>query len=170
VDKFTVTWEKYTHANKDGFHIEVDITFKNDESHDPACCAYCQNVKTVWEIKNGTHKGEKSDPAKGTMHDDNYSRGRVVNGNVVGSDDLDGNTDLGNPDFKTRDYPGVLTWWQADDDDLDYSFTAEQIVKETCSPCPTAVGGIVAQRGPHTGTVKGVRPNRVWGGVPQTFQ
>ena len=89
------------------------------------------------------------------MHDDNYSR----------ADDKDGKPKLEDPGFKTNDNPGLSGL--DDDDDIDYSFTAEQLVIEGCpSPCPT--GAVVARRGPHTATAKGKDP-RTTTGVPATL-
>jgi YD repeat-containing protein len=161
VKKFVVTWKERDDATSVGFRIDVTIEFMNDEEHDPACCVYCQNVSTVWEVKDGPNKGKKSDAWKAKMHDDHYSRG----------DDSDGKPELGDPGFTTDDSPGVLKSWLKDGDDLDYTFTAEQIVKEGCDePCPK--GAVVAQRGPHSGTVTGKATDeggRKFGGVPATL-
>lgn len=85
------------------------------------------------------------------MQDDNYSR----------ADDTDGNKALTDPGFTTNDSPGI-TGLDASDD-LDYSFTAEQLVIDICNG-----NRVVAKKGPHTATIKGKDP-RKYGGVPKTL-
>jgi len=158
VKKFVVKWSKPS-----GWYvgqmlrIDVEIEFMADDEHDPACCEFCQNVKTVFKIIDGPNKGRRGDTSP--MHDDHYGRG----------DDSDGKPGLSDPGFTTDDNPGFNPDRLKLDpnDNIEYSFTAEQMVKEKCeSPCPK--GTIVAQRGPHTATVKGKEP-RTFTGVPTTL-
>jgi len=160
VKTFVVTWKERDEKKSVGFRIDVTIEFLDDDDHDPACCAYCQYVSTVWEVKDGPNKGNKSDALLKRMHRDNSSR----------NDDKDENIAKRHKGFKTKVLPGVGVKLEKDDD-LDYAFTAEQIVEEDCdSPCPKYA--IVAKRGPHTGTVKGKvtkKEGRTFGGVPKTL-
>lgn len=164
VKKFEVKWSKPS-----GWYLgqmlrlDVDIEFMDDDSHAPACCAYCQNVMTKFSVTAGPDKGWNGDTSP--MHDDHYSRGVDYWFGVIGSDDTDGKQHHDDPGFKTNDSPGL-----PDLDPksvVDYSFTAEQLVKEACGPpCPT--GTVVAKRGPHTATVTGKEP-RTFTGVPETL-
>ena len=77
------------------------------------------------------------------------------------ADDKDGKPELGDPGFKTNDNPGWKDGGLDAEDDLDYSFTAEQGVIDCCDDSKE-----VAKRGPHTGTIKGKHP-RQYGGVPK---
>jgi len=166
VKRFAVKWtESPDFATGTMARIDVEIEFKKDDSHDPACCKYCQTVQTIWSVKSGPWKGQKDDTSP--MHDDKYTRGTVVGGKVINSDDDDGNVDLGDPGFKTNDNPG----WDSipADNDIDYKFTAKQEVTEGCeSPCST--GTTVATRGPHTVHISGKVKRNNNGTLPRTFE
>jgi YD repeat-containing protein len=169
VNKFEVQWSKPSGWYQGQMlELDIDIEFKAGDSFDPACCQYCQNVMTTWVIYWGPHAFDAETTAP--MHDDNYSRGKIVGGKVVGSDDSDGNQSLSDPGFKTDDIPGFnpKAILLSPRDRIFYVFTAEQMVKETCpSPCPT--GSVVAKRGPHSAGAYGKEP-RTYFGVPVTLK
>jgi hypothetical protein len=100
------------------------------------------------KIATGPNAGYSTDIK---MRDDGYSR----------SDDLDGKPELADPGFLTNDVPGLMGLDNSDD--IDCSFTAEQIVIDTCNKNVE-----VAKKGPHTATAKGVTP-RTFTGVPTTL-
>jgi hypothetical protein len=129
--------------------LEVNIKFKSDEVHDPACCDYEQEVKTTYIDWRGWFPKVRT---TAPMHDDNYSR----------ADDLDRNPDVSDPDFYTNDVPGLP--WVKPDDWVFYSFTAVQRVRDNCNG-----GALVEQRGPHTAMVWGRDP-RSTSGLPATLE
>ena len=149
VSKFEVTWAKNPTAGPTKAELRLDITidFKMDAKHDPCCCEYRQNVKTVAKVTDGPRKGQKVDTSP--LHDDNYSR----------ADDTDGNGALGHPGFTTNDNPGLPNINATDV--IDYAFTAEQGVIDCCDKSKE-----IARKGPHTATIKGKHP-RMYGGVPK---
>jgi YD repeat-containing protein len=154
VKKFEVTWsiKDDPKAKRDLFRLDVLIEFMDDDTHDPACCEYCQFVSTV---ANGTDaKGGKwrVPEERGKRHDDGYSRrGKDENGR---SFDYDGHPEMSDPGFETNDNPGGVG---RDETIENYTFTADQAVIEICpKPCPT--GETVAKNGPHTATVTGKYP------------
>ena len=153
VESFKVTWKKNAIAGptQARLRLDVSIAFKDapDPPWKPECCEFRQNVMTVWKITAGPHAGQGRSTAP--MHDDNYSR----------ADDTDGNKALSHPGFTTNDNPGIPGIDR--NDVLDYAFTAEQLVIDTCN-----ANRVVARRGPHTATIKGAHP-RAYGGVPKTL-
>jgi hypothetical protein len=152
VDSFVVKWSKNTvPGGGEGpanprLRLEFIAKFRKDADHDPALAEFRQNAMTVWEITDGTHKGQK---VTETMHDDNYSRA-----------DADAGT-IADVDFTSNDNPGVKDINA--DDVLDYSFTAEQMIIDT-----SQANKVIAKRGPHTATIRGKNP-RTYGGVPVTI-
>ena len=151
VTKFVTTWKKNANASATNARLRLDYEadFGDVAPCDPACCEFRQNVKTIWKVTAGTHAGQGNDTSP--MHDDNYSR----------ADDTDGKPGMADPHFESNDNPGIPG--VAADDVLDYAFTAEQKIIDTCN-----ANAVVATRGPHTGTIKGKAP-RTYGGVPKTL-
>ena len=151
VESFVVTWKENANAGATQARLRLDYaaTFGAEDPCDPACCEFRQNVKTVWSITAGDHAGQGNDTSP--MHDDNYSR----------ADDTDDDKDMDDPGFTSNDNPGIPG--VSANDVLDYAFTAEQMIIDTCNG-----NGAVAKRGPHTGTITGAHP-RVYGGVPKTL-
>ena len=142
VDSFKVTWSENasTTATNARLRLDYKAKFKDDDEHDPALAEFRQNVMTKWEIKDGPNKGQKGDTSP--MHDDNYSR----------ADDI-----LGRPktdvNFESNDNPGLPSIDK--DDDLDYAFTAEDMIIDTSQ------GNKVLEKvGPKTGTIKGKHPRK----------
>jgi len=167
VESFTVEWKQNPDAGaaNPSLRLDVAIVFKSGGEFNPACCEYKQNVMSLWQVTAGPHKDQHSPTSP--MRDDDYSRTNA-DGVAGKSDDTDGKPELTDPGFTTNDNPG---WWKTDgfaaDDNLDYAFTAEQIVyapgSAKCEANPE-----VAKRGPHTGTITGKDP-RTYGGVPITL-
>jgi hypothetical protein len=152
VESFETKWTKNTVAGWGKARLRLDYVakFKKDDDYDPALAGFRQNVMDKWEITFGPSKGSKGDSSP--MHDDNYSR----------ADDLAGNT-INDVDFSSNDNPG---WSDTDMDDenvLDYSFTAEQMIIDTSDGDKE-----IAKLGPNTGTMKGKYP-RDFDGVPTTL-
>jgi hypothetical protein len=157
VDSFKVVWAKNTTAFPAGperasLRLDYTIKFKDAPKppFKPECCEFRQNVKTIWKITAGPGAGQSGDTSP--LHDDNYSR----------ADDTDGKPELTDPGFTSNDNPGLTPLDAADE--LDYAFTAEQLVIDTCNG-----NRQVEKRGPHTATVKGRDP-RTYGGVPKTLE
>jgi hypothetical protein len=129
--------------------LDYSVKFKKDADHDPAFAEFRQNAGDKWEITAGPGNGAKG---ASPLADDNYSR----------ADDSAGNT-INDVNFVSDDNPG---WSDSDMDDnnvLDYSFTAEQMIIDTSDGNKE-----IAKRGPHTVTIKGKHP-RTFGGLPKTF-
>ena len=152
VESFETKWSKnkVTGWGKARLRLDYVAKFKKDDDHDPALAEFRQNAMDKWEITDGPDKGSIGDTIQ--MHDDNYSR----------ADDAAGNT-INDVDFSSNDNPG---WSDTDMDDenvLDYSFTAEQMIIDTSDGDKE-----IAKLGPHTGTMKGKHP-RDFGGVPTTL-
>lgn len=142
VDSFSVKWSENsgTTATSPRLRLDYKAKFKKDDEHDPALAEFRQNVMTKWEIKDGPGKGQKGDTSP--MHDDNYSR----------ADDIAGRpkTDV---NFESNDNPGFPSIDK--DDDLDYAFTAEQMIIDTSQ------GNKVLEKvGPKTGTIQGKHPRK----------
>jgi hypothetical protein len=142
VESFSVKWSENpatTPANP-RLRLDYKAKFKKDAEHDPALAEFRQNVMTKYEITDGPGKGKKGDNSP--MHDDNYSR----------ADD-----NLGRPksdvNFESNDNPGFVDIDK--DDDVNYSFTAEQMIIDTSQ------GNKVLEKvGPKTGTMKGKHPRK----------
>jgi hypothetical protein len=142
VDSFSVKWAENsaTTATSPRLRLDYKAKIKKDDEHDPALAEFRQNVMTKYEIKDGPSKGQKGDTSP--MHDDNYSR----------ADD-----NLGRPksdvNFESNDNPGFPSIDK--DDDIDYAFTAEQMIIDTSQ------GNKVLEKvGPKTGTMKGKHPRK----------
>jgi hypothetical protein len=144
VESFKVDWSKNPDASESTAVLRLDYRakFKKDDEHDPSLAEFRQNVMTKYEITDGPNKGDKWDTSP--MHDDNYSR----------ADDLEGNT-LSDVDFYSNDNPGLYGWLDKDDD-LNYAFTAEQMIIDT-----SQANKVIEKRGPATGTIKGKHPRKV---------
>ena len=143
VDSFEVKWSEnpLSTATKPKVRLDYKAKFKDDDEHDPALAEFRQNAMTKYEIKDGPHKGQKGDTTP--LHDDNYSR----------ADD-----DLGRPlsdvNFSSNDNPGFVTDIDKDDD-LDYAFTAEQMIVDMSQ------GEKVVQKiGPKTARITGKHPRK----------
>jgi hypothetical protein len=144
VDSFSVKWSENsrTTASQPRLRLDYKARFKDDEDHDPALAEFRQNVMTKWEIKDGPNKGKKGDTSP--MHDDNYSR----------ADDIKGRP-KSDVNFESNDNPGFAAPGIDKDDDLDYAFTAEQMIIDTSQ------GNKVLEKvGPKTGTIKGKHPRK----------
>lgn len=152
VESFVVKWTENAGATATHAKLRLDYaaTFGTKDPCDPACCEFRQNVMTTATITDGPGKGWSVDTSP--MHDDNYSR----------ADDTDGDPAMGGAGFTSNDNPGIRGLDASDV--LDYSFTAEQMIIDTCNG-----NAEVAKRGPHTGTITGKDP-RVAGGVPKTLE
>ena len=163
VETFVVTWEKDPELGGTNaiFKIKITIKFKNDADHDPSCCEFRQNVATKFHIKQAAG-GPVISSGNPVMHRDNYSR----------ADNKDGSKDLSNPSFVTDDFPGFGNIPPPNpvnpNDDIDFEFTAEQIVYSLGDACCCEKNDQVAKKGPHTGTIKGKYP-RIFTGVPATL-
>ena len=144
VKSFKVDWSKNPDSSASTAVLRLDYRakFKKDDEHDPSLAEFRQNVKTKYEITDGPNKGDKGDTSP--MHDDNYSR----------ADDLEGNT-ISDVDFYSNDNPGLYGWLDKDDD-LNYAFTAEQMIIDT-----SQANKVIEKRGPATGTIKGKHPRKV---------
>ena len=142
VESFDVKWSENAGTTATNARLRLDYfaKFKKDEEHDPALAEFRQNVKTKWEITDGPNKGQSGDT--GPMHDDNYSR----------ADDVAGHT-LSDEDFVSNDNPGLPSIHP--NDELDYSFTAEQMIIDT-----SRGNKVLEKRGPATGTIKGKHPRK----------
>ena len=143
VDSFDVKWSENPRstATKPMIRLDYKAKFKDDDEHDPALAEFRQNAMTKYEIKDGPHKGQKGDTTP--LHDDNYSR----------ADD-----DLGRPlsdvNFSSNDNPGFVTDIDKDDD-LDYAFTAEQMIVDMSQG-----EKVVKKIGPKTARITGKHPRK----------
>jgi hypothetical protein len=144
VKSFDVKWSENSDSSASSALLRLDYNakFKKDDEHDPSLAEFRQNVMTKYEITDGPHKGKKGDTSP--MHDDNYSR----------ADDVKGNT-INDVDFYSNDNPG-LDGWLDKDDDVNYAFTAEEMIIDT-----SQANKVIEKRGPATGTIKGKHPRRV---------
>jgi hypothetical protein len=144
VKSFDVDWSKNPNSSASTAVLRLDYRakFKKDDEHDPSLAEFRQNVKTKYEITDGPNKGDKGDTSP--MHDDSYSR----------ADDLEGNA-ITDVDFYSNDNPGLYGWLDKDDD-LNYAFTAEQMIIDT-----SQANKVIEKRGPATGTIKGKHPRKV---------
>lgn len=151
VEHFFVRWKKHANAGptNERFRIDFFVRFKKDAQHDPALAEYRQNVMTKYNITDGPHKGDKWDSSP--LHDDNYSRADDVFGNAI--------SDV---EFISNDNPGISGLHQ--DDYLNYSFTAEQIIIDISQN-----NKVIAKLGPVTVTITGKHP-RKYSGVPKTLR
>ena len=143
VDSFEVKWSEnpLSTATKPKVRLDYKAKFKDDDEHDPALAEFRQNAMTKYEIKDGPHKGQKGDTTP--LHDDNYSRA---------DDDL--GRPLSNVNFSSNDNPGFVTDIDKDDD-LDYAFTAEQMIVDMSQ------GEKVVQKiGPKTARITGKHPRK----------
>lgn len=152
-DWFFVTWQKHPAAGPANarFALHYRARFQKDSVHDPQCVEFRQNAMTHYEVIAGPHLGDKLDTSP--LHDDHYSR----------ADDLAGRktTEL---DFESEDNPGVHRGHLVAGDVIDYSFTAEQMLIDTCQG-----DKVIARIGPNTGTITGQDP-RTYSGVPDVFE
>lgn len=143
VDSFEVKWSENSRstATKPKVRLDYKAKFKDDDEHDPALAEFRQNAMTKYEIKDGPHKGQKGDTTP--LHDDNYSR----------ADD-----DLGRPlsdvNFSSNDNPGFVADIDKDDD-LDYAFTAEQMIVDMSQG-----EKVVKKIGPKTARITGKHPRK----------
>ena len=174
VDSFIVKWSAFeeNRGNNAAFAIKIDITFKSgrvgDINYDPKCCEFKQNAGSRWTISSERpfDDGRKQVSGRHPFGIDIRSRDR----NEVGPGRLDPDRSLTR--FYAEDYPGwaltrppghardsVRPEW-----DLDYEFTAEQIVYAPGS-ADCEENAEVAKVGPHTATIKGKFP-RTFDGVP----
>lgn len=137
VDFMATTWSEPSYWYQ-GQMLRLDyiVDFGDAAPCDPACCQFRQNVMTVATITPPGQAAQVFNTAP--MHDDNYSR----------ADDTDGNPALSHAGFTTDDNPGFRNLPEGSS--VDYSFTAEQLVIDTCN-----AGATVRKIGPHTATVKG---------------
>jgi len=145
VESFNVFWASGEAVHNDVwalFHLDIEIVFKDDDEHCPACCEFRQNAGWSYHVLLGPNAGRLS---YRDLVDDGYSR----------VDDTDGTEDITDSHFRTEDNPGPLLTKVADNDYISYEFTAEQIVIDICNDDEE-----VAKKGPHTGTAWGVRPRR----------
>ena len=151
VESFVVEWSKNTLPGRTKANLRLDYTarFRKDDEHDPALAEFRQNAADEWEVTEGPWAGSSNSTP---MHDDKYSR----------ADDRSGNS-KSDVDFYSNDYPGWPDERMDDDNVLDYTFTAEQLIIDT-----SRGNKAIAQRGPHTATIKGKHP-RIFGGVPKTL-
>lgn len=146
VQSFEVDWSKNSKAGPTVAKLRLDFRakFQKDATHDPALADFRQNAKGVLKITDGPNKGVSE---KEEMHDDNYSRA-----------DNDSTSDV---EFISNDNPGIKdTFDLKPGDDIDYSFTAEQMIIDKSDG-----DKVIAKLGPHTATIKGKHP-RQYGGVP----
>ena len=150
VDSFEVKWSKHAGAGAADAKLRLDYNakFKNDADHDPALAEFRQSAMSTWDITAGPNKARKGTSAP--IHDDHYSRADDKAGNKI--------TDV---NFYSNDNPGYADLNK--NDDLDYSFTAEQTIVDT-----SQANKVIATRGPHTATVKGTHP-RTYGAIPKTL-
>jgi hypothetical protein len=154
IEYFTVTWQKHPMAgpNNARFHLHFLAKFRDDSVYDPKCAEFRQNVMAVYECTAGTHKGDKADTSP--MHDDHYSR----------NDDLKARP-ITSVDFESQDNPGVRKGHTEFDDVITFSFTAEQMIIDTCQ----TPNKVIAHIGPHTGVITGSHP-RDYANVPEAFE
>ena len=154
VDAFVVSWEKlYVDADCQKLQLVFFGSFMDDDAHDPTLAEFRQWVMSSAAVVDGPHKGVA---ASTPWHDDNYSR----------ADDLAGNH---RDWFFSGDQPSMCEFLDRNnnavaitkDDIVDYSFTAEQRIVDTSNG-----NKIIANRGPHTATIRGKGPNRQFTGVP----
>jgi hypothetical protein len=150
VESFVVDWSVSPHSGPTiaKFRIGFNAVFMKDSLHDPALADFRQNVEQKGEITAGPNKG-KGPPPK-PMHDDGYSR---ADDQKHTKDDIH---------FASNDHPGPMPVHE--DDVLNFSFTAEQMIIDT------SLGNkLIAKRGPYTATIKGKHP-RTYGGVPKILE
>ncbi|MDQ2976087.1 MAG: hypothetical protein M3R69_11840 [Acidobacteriota bacterium] len=142
VESFSVKWSEnpLTSATNARLRLDYKAKFKKDAEHDPALAEFRQNVMTKFEITDGPNKGQKGDNSP--MHDDNYSR----------ADDIAGRS-IADVDFESNDNPGFPAIDK--DDDVNYSFTAEQMIIDTSQG-----NKVLDKKGPKTGTIKGKHPRK----------
>jgi hypothetical protein len=153
LNSFVVKWTRDPESNARWARLKLDTSanFKKDATHDPALADFRQNASYEFHVIDGPQKGLGNSQPQ--MQDDHYSR----------SDDTGGHT-YNDVDFVTQDNPGNLKDTPLHEEDvLDYSFTAEQMIIDTSDS-----NRVIAKHGPHTATIKGKDP-RTFGGVPKTF-
>jgi len=153
VESFVVKWDKWEKVGEKAgtawakLKLVFTAKFKKDADHDPASAQFRQNASHTFEVTAGPDKGKKD---TGPMHDDGYSRANDIGGQTM--DDVF---------FTANDLPGPTD--PLDNDDvIDYSFTAEQMIIDTSQK-----DKIIAKLGPHTATIKGKYPRNYDKGVPR---
>jgi peptidoglycan hydrolase-like protein with peptidoglycan-binding domain len=135
VESFTVKYDKDTVPGR--VAIQMDATFKDDATHDPAKAEVQQFVSSRARTVKPDGK-VTADTGERPFHDDNYHRGSDRKQTYSGAT------------FTALDQAGFSSL--SADENLDFRFTAEQRVVDLES------GNILASRGPHTVTVKGPPP------------
>lgn len=147
VESLWVNWtENIKSPTAPKLRLDFQAKFKSDAKHDPALAEFRQFVYHTIEVVAGPHKSPKVSTAP--LHNDNYSR----------ADDK-GNHDITDVYFLGNDNPGPNDLDK--DDDIKYSFTAEQRIIDTSDS-----NKIIAKVGPHTAGIIGKHPRKAWG-VPK---
>jgi len=147
VESLWVNWaENIKSPTEPKLRLDFQAKFKNDAKHDPALAEFRQFVYHTIEVVAGPHKSPKDSSAP--LHNDNYSR----------KDDK-ANHDMNDIYFLGNDNPGPKDLDK--DDDIKYSFTAEQRIIDTSDS-----NKIIAKVGPHTAGITGKYPRQAWG-VPK---
>ena len=147
VESLWVNWtENIKRPTAPKLRLDFQAKFKSDTKHDPALAEFRQFAYHTIEVVAGPNKSPKESTAP--LHNDNYSR----------ADDK-ANHDITDVYFLSNDNPGPNDLDK--DDDIKYSFTAEQRIIDTSDS-----NKIIAKVGPHTAGINGKHPRKAWG-VPK---
>jgi Putative peptidoglycan binding domain len=150
VDPFTVKWfrdpfegmDEAVRGHDGRIRLEYAATFKDDATHDPAMAEFRQSIK-LRVVINGKVTRDLDVADDGYGHRD----GTIQRDETYTASGYTG-----------RDRPGVIPL--DDTDDVLIEFTVTNTIIDL------ALGGaVIAQRGPHTATIKGRHP-RTFEGVP----
>ena len=142
VESFSVDWKKHTDndENNAAFWIDYKAKFKNGDGFDAGDAEFRQNASDDWKrVKSNGTETSGSSP----LEDDNYSK--------VEDPEMYNGTNKEN--FEGVDQPGWSDGELAEDEEVTYSFTAEQMIIDTSDS-----DKILEKKGPRTVTISGKHP------------